>query len=332
MIKADKSTPVEIRVEGLKKEFFHEGRTLEVLKGIDLVLEPAAMVSIRGRSGAGKSTFMHLLATLDKPTSGRILFGNQDIFALTPSQLARFRNEHIGLMFQFHHLLSEFTAIENVMMPALIHRESHAQAKARAQELLERVGLANRGSHKPGELSGGEQQRVALARALMMKPSILLADEPTGNLDQKTGSGIHQLFNELNQTLGLTVVIVTHDEILARRMPTRLIMADGRLLTDAQYAELYTSEDKNVKIEHGNSALIEQATAYKCDEQGASDETALPHSSQEIATVAQKSASDEKSASSETALPHSSQELHAVENSPNLPQSTDSRQKETPNA
>lgn len=353
MIKADKSTPVEIRVEGLKKEFFHEGRTLEVLKGIDLVLEPAAMVSIRGRSGAGKSTFMHLLATLDKPTSGRILFGNQDIFALTPSQLARFRNEHIGLMFQFHHLLSEFTAIENVMMPALIHRESHAQAKARAQELLERVGLANRGSHKPGELSGGEQQRVALARALMMKPSILLADEPTGNLDQKTGSGIHQLFNELNQTLGLTVVIVTHDEILAQRMPTRLIMADGRLLTDAQYAELYTSEDKNVKIEHGNSALIEQATAYKCDEQGASAPTAQSHSSQEIAAdapkntsaptarsnssqeivaVAQKSASDEKSASSDTAQSHSSQELPAVENSPNLPQSTDSRQKETPNA
>lgn len=225
----EKSEAVEIRVEGLKKEFFHEGRTLEVLRGIDLTLAPASMVSIRGRSGAGKSTFMHLLATLDTPTAGRICFGNQDIFSFSPSQLSRFRNEHIGLMFQFHHLLSEFTALENVMMPALIHRESFAKSQKRAHELLERVGLANRGSHKPGELSGGEQQRVALARALMMNPSILLADEPTGNLDQKTGSGIHNLFRELNQSLGLTVVIVTHDEILARRMPRRLIMEDGQL-------------------------------------------------------------------------------------------------------
>lgn len=224
-------------MEGLKKEFFHEGRTLEVLRGIDLTLEPASMVSIRGRSGAGKSTFMHLLATLDVPTQGRILFGNRDVFSLRPSVLSKFRNENIGLMFQFHHLLSEFTALENVMMPALIHRDSHADAKRRAEELLDRVGLANRGSHKPGELSGGEQQRVALARALMMRPSILLADEPTGNLDQKTGSGIHKLFWELNQTLKLTVVIVTHDELLARRMTRRLVMADG-LLVEAKDSQL----------------------------------------------------------------------------------------------
>lgn len=228
---------MEIRVEGLKKEFFHEGKTLEVLKGIDLELEPASMVSIRGRSGAGKSTFMHLLATLDTPTSGHVYFGNQDVFSFKPSVLSKFRNEHIGLMFQFHHLLSEFTAIENVMMPALIHRDSFQDARKRAEELLDRVGLANRGSHKPGELSGGEQQRVALARALMMSPSVLLADEPTGNLDQKTGSGIHQLFWELNETLKLTVVIVTHDEVLAQRMTRKLIMQDGILVESDKGAD-----------------------------------------------------------------------------------------------
>jgi len=225
----DRPRALDIAVEGLRREFFHDGRTLEVLRGIDIALPPASMVSIRGVSGAGKSTFLHLLATLDRPSSGRILFGKEDVFSYSPSALARFRNEHIGLMFQFHHLLSEFTAVENVMMPALIHRESHAFARRRAESLLSRVGLENRGSHKPGELSGGEQQRVALARALMMSPSILLADEPTGNLDQKTGTGIHRLFWELNQTLNLTVVIVTHDEVLARRMPRRLIMEEGLL-------------------------------------------------------------------------------------------------------
>ena len=188
------------------------------------------MVSIRGRSGAGKSTFMHLLATLDTPTSGRILFGNRDVFRFSPTELAKFRNENIGLMFQFHHLLSEFTALENVIMPALIHRESRANAEKRANELLERVGLADRGSHKPGELSGGEQQRVALARALMMQPAVLLADEPTGNLDQKTGAEIHKLFVELNRSTGLTIVIVTHDELLARKMDRRLIMHEGLLV------------------------------------------------------------------------------------------------------
>lgn len=249
---AKNSKAVDIKIVDLKKEFFHEGRTLQVLRGINLNLEPASMVSIRGRSGAGKSTFMHLLATLDTPTSGGILFGGRDVFTYSPSELSRFRNENIGLMFQFHHLLSEFTAIENVKMPALIHRDSSDQAQKRAEELLELVGLANRGSHKPGELSGGEQQRVALARALMMKPSILLADEPTGNLDQKTGSEIHKLFWELNKSLGLTVVIVTHDEILARKMKRRLIMQDG-ILVEANDEQLSIDDKSPDSLNPDNS-------------------------------------------------------------------------------
>ena len=237
MFKKSGDNALEIVVKGLKREFFHEGKKLEVLRGIDVSLAPASMVSIRGRSGAGKSTLLHLLATLDRPTHGQILFGQEDVFQYTPAQLSRFRNEHIGLMFQFHHLLSEFTAVENVMMPALIHRESHEDAKKHALELLDRVGLLNRASHKPGELSGGEQQRVALARSLMMSPSILLADEPTGNLDSKTGTGIHDLFKELNETLKISIVIVTHDEVLAQKMPRRLMMRDGLLYGTTQSEE-----------------------------------------------------------------------------------------------
>lgn len=225
----ERQSNMKIQVEALCKEFLHEGKILPVLRGIDLTLQPGAMVSIRGRSGAGKSTFMHLLGALDSPSSGRVLFGDTDIFKYSPSMLARFRNEHIGLMFQFHHLLNEFTAIENVMMPLLIHRETRGTARKRALELLERVGLQDRGTHKPGELSGGEQQRVALARALVMQPSLLLADEPTGNLDKTTGEGIHRIFNEINRTLNLTIVVVTHDDTLARRMSQRLEMKDGKL-------------------------------------------------------------------------------------------------------
>lgn len=239
-MKGERPNPMEIKIEGLKKHFQLDARRIEVLRGIDLLLEPASMVSIRGRSGVGKSTLMHLLATLDTPSEGRILFGNKDVFHLSPSALARFRNENIGLMFQFHHLLSEFTALENVMMPGLIHRHSQTRAKKRASELLDRVGLADRLKHKPGELSGGEQQRVALARALMMSPSILLADEPTGNLDPKTGTDIHRLFWELNDTLQITIVIVTHDDMLARRMPRRLLMQDG---------QLFESQDEHVNFE-----------------------------------------------------------------------------------
>jgi lipoprotein-releasing system ATP-binding protein len=227
-------------IEGLEKVFVHEGKVLPVLKGITARLGRGEMVSIQGRSGAGKSTFLHILGTLDRPTGGRVLFEGEDVFRYGATRLARFRNKHIGFVFQFHHLLPEFTALENVMMPALICRESKAVAAKRAQRLLDRVGLRERVSHKPGELSGGEQQRVALARALVMEPSLLLADEPTGNLDRATGEEIHALFWELNQQQQITIVIVTHDPALAARMPRQLRMANGVLLDDTG-AEKHTN-------------------------------------------------------------------------------------------
>ncbi len=219
-----------IKVTGLTKRYMKEGRPVDVLRGVDVIIPQGEMVSIVGQSGAGKSTLLHILGTLDKPTSGTVQFDGQDVFARSSKNLAKFRNEKIGFVFQFHHLLPEFTALENVAMPSLIHRRTQSKANQEASALLERVGLGNRMDHKPGELSGGEQQRVALARALVMKPRLLLADEPTGNLDQDTGQGIHELFQELNASMGISIVIVTHDPRLALRMPRRLRMEEGRLL------------------------------------------------------------------------------------------------------
>ncbi|OIP32051.1 MAG: hypothetical protein AUK47_21235 [Deltaproteobacteria bacterium CG2_30_63_29] len=258
----------DIHIVDLHKSFLHEGKRLNVINGIDSVFRKGEMVSISGRSGVGKSTFLHVLGTLDRPTRGQILFGDQDVFTLSSTQLARFRNQHIGFVFQFHHLLPEFTALENVMMPALIHRLSKADADRKARALLAEVGLSERLRHKPGELSGGEQQRVALARALVMEPTLLLADEPTGNLDQDTGEGIHDLFLELNRRFNLTIVIVTHDPRLAARMPTRLTMKDGRFVEpgDAAHAaehvaaEVAADEEDHEGLvtlgatEHGNDA------------------------------------------------------------------------------
>lgn len=219
----------DIKIVDLHKTFVHEGKPLHVLKGIDLELPAGAMASIKGKSGAGKSTFLHILGTLDHPSRGTMHFGDQNVFELSTAKLARFRNENVGFVFQFHHLLPEFTAIENVMMPALINRQTRAEARQSANALLTTVGLAERLTHKPGELSGGEQQRVALARALMMEPTLLLADEPTGNLDPKTGEAIHQLFEKLNRERNLTIVVVTHDPTLAERMPRQFEMDDGQL-------------------------------------------------------------------------------------------------------
>jgi len=218
-----------IVVEKLHKVFLHAGRRLEVLRGIDFAISPGERVAIVGASGVGKSTLLHVLGTLDLPTSGSIHFDGRDVTRLSPSGLAEFRNREIGFVFQFHHLLPEFTALENVMMPALIHRVPREQALARSRAILERVGLGERMTHRPGELSGGEQQRVALARALIMDPKLLLADEPTGNLDSKTGEGIHELLLELNRERGMTMLVVTHNPELAGHMPRCLTMVDGQI-------------------------------------------------------------------------------------------------------
>ncbi len=220
----------QIELINLEKTFEMRGQKLRVIDDLALKLYKGDRVSIMGPSGAGKSTLLHLMGTLDTPTSGRMLFDGQDIFARSSAQLAKFRNERVGFVFQFHHLLPEFTALENVMMPGLIGRLKRADAERRAEELLDRVGLSARLGHTPGELSGGEQQRVAIARALFNDPVLLLADEPTGNLDLKTGAGIHGLLRELNESIGVTVVIVTHDPQLADEMDIQLLVDEGKLI------------------------------------------------------------------------------------------------------
>jgi lipoprotein-releasing system ATP-binding protein len=219
-------------VRDLWKVFNHGGRRIEVLRGIDMDLEPGALVSVVGASGVGKSTLLHLLGTLDEPSHGTIAFDGVDITSLAPGKLANFRNQAIGFVFQFHHLLPEFTALENVMMPGLIARLARRDCAERAEAMLVRVGLAERLAHRPGELSGGEQQRVALARALLLSPRLLLGDEPTGNLDTKTGQAMHDLFFELNRELGMTLLLVTHNNELAGRAYRKLRMVDGQVVEE----------------------------------------------------------------------------------------------------
>lgn len=217
-------------VEGLTKTFVKDGTTIPVLQGIDLTIRAGDSISVMGRSGAGKSTFLQVLGTLDRPTSGTVKFDGTDVFAMRDRDLSRFRGRSIGFVFQFHHLLPEFTTVENAAMPAIIAGMPRAEAKERASSFLDRVGLSHRLTHRPGELSGGEQQRVALARALVMEPRLLLADEPTGNLDVETGARIFELFREVNDELGTAVVVVTHNPMLGGAMTTRLEMAEGRLV------------------------------------------------------------------------------------------------------
>jgi len=216
-----------VSVRDLTKVFAHSGANIEVLRGLNFDLQPGEMASVVGASGVGKSTLLHVLGTLDTATSGTITFDGVNVTAMNATRLAEFRNTEIGFVFQFHHLLPEFTALENAMMPGLILRLPRGEASERAAAMLRRLGLGSRLSHRPGELSGGEQQRVALARALLLRPRLLLADEPTGNLDTKTGREMHELFFELNRELEMTILIVTHNDELAARTPRRLRMADG---------------------------------------------------------------------------------------------------------
>ena len=209
------------------KTFYDGSRELHILRGIDLDIEYGKIHVISGHSGAGKSTLLHIIGTLDRPTSGSILFHGDDLARLSRGAIDRIRNEEIGFVFQFYHLLPEFTALENVMMPGICKGRDRGECASRAEELLTKVGLAERMTHKPGKLSGGEQQRVAIARALFNKPSVVLADEPTGNLDEQTGAEIVDLLWSLNASENLTLIVVSHDLDLAQRADTWFQLHDG---------------------------------------------------------------------------------------------------------
>lgn len=226
-----------ITLNGIRKSF----GTLEVLKGIDLTINRGEVVSIVGPSGAGKTTLLQVMGTLYRPDAGSIMFEGQDISKLNSRNLARFRCQHIGFVFQFHQLLPEFTSLENVMIPALILHTKEHEARQRAEELLGYMGLSDRADHKPSELSGGEQQRVAVARALMNKPDVVLADEPSGSLDSHNKQELHRLFFELREKLGQTFVIITHDEELASLTDRTIHLVDGRIETETSKSQQSTT-------------------------------------------------------------------------------------------
>jgi lipoprotein-releasing system ATP-binding protein len=221
-----------LRAEALDKNFFDVDREVSVLRGLDMEVRAGEEIAIVGQSGVGKSTLLHVLGSLERPTSGKVYFEGQDLFALGERAMAEFRNLKLGFVFQFHYLLADFTALENVMMPALIARMAEREAARRAGEMLELVGLGDKLHRRPSELSGGEQQRVAVARAVVLRPRLVLADEPTGNLDPQTADEVHQLFHLLNRQLGITLVIATHNEPLMRSMGRALRLREGRLFEE----------------------------------------------------------------------------------------------------
>jgi lipoprotein-releasing system ATP-binding protein len=215
-----------LQAKGIQKSYGN----LQILKGVDLEVSKAEIVTIIGASGAGKSTLLHIIGTLDSPDQGKVLINNVDVNSLSSKKLSAFRNEHIGFIFQFHHLLPEFSALENICMPAFIAKQSKRDAEIRAFELLDLLGLRERANQKPNELSGGEQQRVAVARAMVNRPAIILADEPSGNLDSENAESLHSLFADLRDNLQQTFVIVTHNDNLAAMADRKVLMKDGLII------------------------------------------------------------------------------------------------------
>lgn len=226
------STNSIITLDSVRKEYTIDSAKVEALRGVSVSVPQGAMVAVTGKSGAGKSTLLHIIGTLDRPTSGQVMINGVDVSKLRDKDLSRFRSRSIGFIFQMHNLLPEFSAMENVMMPGIIAGFKIAELRERAAMLLSHVGLGARLHHKPGELSGGEQQRVAIARALFMAPPLLVADEPTGNLDRKTSVMIQDLLLELVRAENMTLILVTHDMELAARLPSQLVMEDGGIIRD----------------------------------------------------------------------------------------------------
>ncbi len=220
-----------MRAENIYKSFGERESRVDVLNGINLELYPGDTLAVLGASGVGKSTLLHILGTLEKPSSGKIFYQDEELTAKDENKLAEFRNRTIGFVFQFHHLLPEFSALENTMMPALIQGISREKAIVKAEAILREVGLGGRFTHKPGELSGGEQQRVAVARSLILDPPLILADEPTGNLDARTGEGIERLLLRFNQEKGVTLLVVTHNERLAKKMSRSVRLSEGKVVS-----------------------------------------------------------------------------------------------------
>ena len=228
----DSARPPLIVAEGVEKEYRAGGEVLRVLKGVNLTVHEAELMAVVGASGVGKSTLLHVLGALDRPTAGRVRFRDQDLFARPEPELTRFRRDEVGFVFQLYNLLTDFSALENAMLPALIQRRPAAEARRLALDALREVGLLERVAHRPGELSGGEQQRVALARALVGRPALILADEPTGNLDPKTSQDVFELFARLQAERGVAFVIATHNLDLARRADRLVRLVDGRAILE----------------------------------------------------------------------------------------------------